>query len=305
MYNINSRHTNCSGKISTEQQTYEVINKILSSQERWWIGLVGKEEVFDRHIQMCQSLGIPSHRMVIIERDLQIFESLESKNLQKNYNCLILHGDFLENLSALLIKGCCFSFVDFDATSTLSIYEIKLVDLYKKFSKQIEVLRIVSSVREKRDPFYIKLSYFLNLPLYYRALYMGLKNKEIILSQCLIPKVINQIKKDNINHALPCYKKYILPKNMIFSKYCESQGFYCLYENYKGISIMRNFIISNNKNLLNYRNLIKPNEKVVKKDIFGNQIEKIIGDHNLTSFYLIGKNIFHDKYGIIATIKTC
>jgi hypothetical protein len=307
MYNINSRHTNCYGKISTEQKTYNVIGNIIDSNksDKWWIGLVGKIEVFSRHIMMCQRLGIPSQKMIIIERDENIYLSLEEENKRNRYGCIIICGDFFEELSKYLSLGYFFSFVDFDATSPLSKYEINLIDLYEQHKDQIEVLRIVTSVRENKiDPFYINLNENLNLGFIYRALYMDKEIRSKILNQCDIPSVISRIVIDsNSTSSLPIYTKSCFPKNFILKKYCDSKGFYCLYENYKGVSRMRNILISSNKTLMDYQNIIHAKEKLIDADIFNNQIKKLVTDHELTLFYRIGQEIYHKHYGLIAKLN--
>jgi hypothetical protein len=273
--------------------------------DKWWIGLVGKIEVFPRHISMCRGLGIPSKRMIIIERDEDIYFSIKKENEIKGYGCTVIHGDFLEELSKHLSLGYFFSLADFDATSPLSKYEINLIDLYHQYKEQIEILRIVASVRENKiDPFYIDLNEKLQLGFIYRALYMDKDLRKSILTQCDIPDVRSRILVDSSStSSLPRYVKSCFPKNFILKKYCDLKGFHCLYENYTGVSRMRNILISNNKTLLNYRNIICAKEKFVDVNVFGNLIKKLVTDHELTLFYEIDKKIYHKHYGFIAKLN--
>jgi hypothetical protein len=85
-YNSNSPLTGVPSKLSTEKKTYGIIDRILPNPRGWWIGLVGHAEELPRHIQMCKEIGIPSHRMMIVEQDEKIaYNVLSSKGILKEY----------------------------------------------------------------------------------------------------------------------------------------------------------------------------------------------------------------------------
>ena len=305
-YDITSKNTNIPEKISEEQKTYNIINNILVSPS-WpnnkWIGLIGKpdEQNFERHVKMCENLNIFRNKMIIVERDENIYDELYKRNKIGYPPCTVLQGDFKDILEKHLKKLDGFALVDFDATSPLSGYEIELVDILQKYSRQIEILRIVTSSRGRSRDMEI-ISKNLNLPEYYKPIYMNNIIKDTILSQCKIPEIIQEINKDKQSHQiLQMYALSPPPENIIFSEYCASKNLYCIFENYKGVSTMSNFIISKNKKLLDYADKFN-SINVISQNIYGNHI-KIMKSGKLPryiNYYNIGNDIYRKNFGLIA-----
>ena len=99
---------------------------------------------------MCENLNIFRNKMIIVERDENIYDELYKRNKIGYPPCTVLQGDFKDILEKHLKKLDGFALVDFDATSPLSGYEIELVDILQKYSRQIEIIRIVTSSSGRR-----------------------------------------------------------------------------------------------------------------------------------------------------------
>ena len=291
-YNHNSPLTGVPNKVSTEEKTYRIIDKILPYPRNWWIGLVGHAEELPRHIEMCRSIGIPSQRMMIVEQDKRIASDLEKA--AKPYQCIVKQGDFKEILFKY-ISSYRFSLIDYDGTRNLSQYELDLIDLYKLNLYHTGILRIVASTRKETPEEFKKISEQFDLPHFYRSVKMDSEIKKKILEQSISKEAKNLIINDKSNN-LDIFTFTYPTDPIIVEEYCFQKGLHCIYENYKGVSTMRNIIISENSKLFRVGNTISPEIDFKEIRIGGNWITKMIGKGNATTtFYNIKGNIYYGQ----------
>jgi hypothetical protein len=290
-YNYNSPLTGTDNKKYTEEKTYNIIDKILFRPRNWWIGLVGHVEELERHIELCKNIGIPSTRMMIVERDKRIF--LDLKKEATKYGCFVRKGDFKD----ILLKSSSYSFslIDYDGTDALSQNEIDLIDIYRRNLYRSGVLRIVASVRKETPEEFKKISDQLHLEHFYRPIFMSQEIRKKVLMNSAIPESKTRILNDKEN-VLPIYTFTYPTDPMIIEAYCDNNNLNCLYENYRGKGTMRNLIISGNAKLLNYTNILSPGIYFKEVNIGGNTITKMRGRGNeLTKFYNIEGKIYYGQ----------
>jgi hypothetical protein len=312
MYNKNSVDTASENKLCIESKTYEIIKKVSSNNNEWWIGLVGHSSNLKRHIDMCGEIGITPDKMIIIERDEDIYLDLSRENIKFNYGCIIEFGDFNKILEKYLDNNYKFKVIDYDATGKLSINEIYLIYLYINNIDKIDLLRMVVSSRGKCDEkYYEDLSDILGMKPVYKSTYMNKEMKQS-LSYCdkLSDKERDSLRKD-LNKSNPnkvFYKEGKLPKVFIIEGFCKLNSLFCLFENYSGASDskMINIIISNKYSLLEYKRFFKTTYSIIEENIFGSPIRKLEDGIQIdgkrksrSKYYKIKDKIYHRDIGLL------
>ena len=148
-YNIMSASTreNVIKKIVEDEMLKIVVASISPSQEDYALALVGKRENLAAHILEFSNIDIKNEKLIVVERDKDIYDGLIEEKSERNYKCEIRFGDYFKILEDVLAEGKSIYIADFDGTSKISSIQqtVKSINYFKE--NRIKIFRIVASAR--------------------------------------------------------------------------------------------------------------------------------------------------------------
>lgn len=314
-------------KDNIERIIYSIVKEISpASSSDYGMALVGPpsdtKDVYGsikKHIIDFKSIGIKEEKLIIVDCDDDVYNSLKSAKDYNEFKYHLRKGFFNDELKYFLSSGDRLAFADCDGTMKLSSSETELVDLFATNSSKIGCLRIVSNGRGSSDKkHYANISKNLKMGIFYRPVYMESDIIKLIINSENTPenekqRFINMNKKSL--RELRIVKKDIPPEEDILSEYARSKGLDTLVFSYSGKdgSNMKSFLFSR-KNLDKYKKIYgsilgirsfnNAKENMVKMNISGNNINVLlpgIANSISTLYYLINNKIYHKNYGFISS----